>query len=32
MQTPVELEFQDMTASPAVEQLVADQVKKLEQL
>ena len=32
MQTPVELEFQDMTASPEVEQLVADQVNKLEQL
>ena len=32
MQTPVELEFQDMAASPAVEQQVADHVKKLEQL
>jgi ribosome-associated translation inhibitor RaiA len=32
MQTPVEIEFQDMAASPAVEQQVADHVKKLEQL
>ena len=32
MQTQVELEFQDMAASPAVEQQVADHVKKLEQL
>jgi ribosome-associated translation inhibitor RaiA len=32
MQTPVELEFQDMAASPAVDQQVADQLKKLEQL
>ena len=30
MQTPVELEFQDMVASPAVEQQVVDLVKKLE--
>jgi cold shock CspA family protein len=30
MQTPVELEFQDMVASPVVEQQVADLVKKLE--
>jgi ribosome-associated translation inhibitor RaiA len=32
MQTPVEIEFQDMAASTEVEQQVADQVKKLEQL
>jgi Cold shock proteins len=30
MQTPVEIEYQDMDASPAVEQQVADHVKKLE--
>jgi cold shock CspA family protein/ribosome-associated translation inhibitor RaiA len=30
MQTPVEIEFQEMVASPAVEKLIADQVKKLE--
>ena len=30
MQTPLELEYQDMDASPAVEQQVADHVKKLE--
>ncbi len=30
MQTPVELEFQDMVASPAVQEQVADQVKKFE--
>ena len=30
MQTPVEIEFQDMTASPEVEEQVADHVKKLE--
>jgi cold shock CspA family protein/ribosome-associated translation inhibitor RaiA len=30
MQTPVELEFQEMVATPAVEELIADQVKKLE--
>ncbi len=32
MQTPVEIEFQEMTASPAVRELIADHVKKLEQL
>jgi ribosome-associated translation inhibitor RaiA len=32
MQTPVEVEFQDMAASPAVEQQVAEHVNKLEQL
>jgi ribosome-associated translation inhibitor RaiA len=32
MQTPVELEFQDMAASPAVAQQVDEHVKKLEQL
>jgi len=30
MQTPIEIEYQDMDASPAVEQQVADHVKKLE--
>jgi ribosome-associated translation inhibitor RaiA len=30
MQTPVEIEFQDVAANPAIEQQVADQVKKLE--
>jgi cold shock CspA family protein len=32
MQTPLEIEFQEMTASPAVRELIADHVKKLEQL
>ncbi len=32
MQTPVEIEFQEMVASPAVQDMVADHVKKLEQL
>ena len=32
MQTPVEIEFQDMTANPAVQGMIADHVKKLEQL
>ena len=32
MQTPLELEFQDMVASPTVEQQVTDQLRKLEQL
>ena len=31
MQTPVEIEYQDMVASPAVEEMVADHVNKLEQ-
>jgi cold shock CspA family protein/ribosome-associated translation inhibitor RaiA len=31
MQTPIEMEFQEMAASPAVQELVADHVKKLEQ-
>ena len=31
MQTPVEIEFQEMAASPAIEELIADQVKTLEQ-
>ena len=30
MQTPIEIEYQDMDASPAIEQQVADHVKKLE--
>lgn len=30
MQTPVELEFQEMAASPAVQQSIADHVDKLE--
>jgi ribosome-associated translation inhibitor RaiA len=30
MQTPVEIEFQEMASSPAVQDLVAGQVKKLE--
>jgi cold shock CspA family protein/ribosome-associated translation inhibitor RaiA len=30
MQTPLEIEYQDMDAGPAVEQQVADHVKKLE--
>jgi cold shock CspA family protein/ribosome-associated translation inhibitor RaiA len=32
MQTPVEIEFQDMVASPAVQDMIAERVKKLEQL
>jgi len=32
MQTPVEIEFQEMAVSPAVQGLIADHVKKLEQL
>jgi ribosome-associated translation inhibitor RaiA len=32
MQTPVEIEFQAMVASPAVQDMIADHVKKLEQL
>lgn len=32
MQTPVEIEFQEMVANPAVQDMVADHVKKLEQL
>ena len=31
MQTPVATEFQEMAASPAIENLIADQVKALEQ-
>ncbi len=31
MQTPVEMEFQEMAVSPAVQEMVADHVKKLEQ-
>ena len=31
MQTPVEMEFQEMAVSPAAQELVADHVKKLEQ-
>lgn len=31
MQTPVEIEFQEMAASPSIQELIADQVKKLEQ-
>lgn len=31
MQTPIEMEFQEMAASPPVQELVADHVKKLEQ-
>ena len=31
MQTPVEIEFQEMAASPVVQEMIADQVKKLEQ-
>jgi cold shock CspA family protein/ribosome-associated translation inhibitor RaiA len=30
MQTPVEIEFQEMTASPAVQELIAGHVRKLE--
>lgn len=32
MQTPVEIEFQEMVASPAVQDMIEDHVKKLEQL
>jgi hypothetical protein len=32
MQTPVEVEFQGMVASPEVQDIIADHVKKLEQL
>jgi cold shock CspA family protein/ribosome-associated translation inhibitor RaiA len=32
MQTPVEMEFQEMVASPAVQDMIAGHVKKLEQL
>ncbi len=32
MQTPVQIEFQEMIASPAVEDMIGDHVKKLEQL
>jgi cold shock CspA family protein/ribosome-associated translation inhibitor RaiA len=32
MQTPVQIEFQEMAASPAVQDMIADHVKKLEQL
>lgn len=32
MQTPVKIEFQDMADSAAVEDMIADHVKKLEQL
>ena len=32
MQTPVEIEFQEMVASPAVQDMIADHMKKLEQL
>jgi cold shock CspA family protein/ribosome-associated translation inhibitor RaiA len=32
MQTPVEIEFQDMVASPAVQDMIAEHAKKLEQL
>lgn len=31
MQTPVEIEFQEMTATPAVQEAITGQVKKLEQ-
>jgi cold shock CspA family protein len=31
MQTPVDIEFQEMAAIPAVQELIADQVKKLEE-
>ena len=31
MQTPVEIEFQEMAASPVVQELIADHVKKLEE-
>jgi ribosome-associated translation inhibitor RaiA len=32
MQKPVEIEFQEMVADPAAQDMVADHVKKLEQL
>lgn len=32
MQTPVEIEFQDMASRPAAEELIAGHVRKLEQL
>ena len=32
MQTPVEIEFQEIVATPAVQHMIADHVKKLEQL
>jgi ribosome-associated translation inhibitor RaiA len=32
MQTPVEIEFEEMVASPAVQGMITDHVKKLEQL
>lgn len=32
MQTPVEIEFQEMAVSPEVQDMIADHVKKLEQL
>ena len=32
MQTPVEVEFQEMVSSPAVQDMLAEHVKKLEQL
>jgi sigma 54 modulation/S30EA-like ribosomal protein len=31
MQTPVEIEFQEMASSPVVQKLIDDHVKKLEQ-
>jgi ribosome-associated translation inhibitor RaiA len=31
MQTPVEIEFQEMTGSPATQELLAEHIKKLEQ-
>ncbi|MGB9117388.1 cold shock domain-containing protein [Bradyrhizobium sp.] len=31
MQTPVEVEFQEMAASPAIQEVITGQVKKLEQ-
>ncbi|MDR3488896.1 MAG: HPF/RaiA family ribosome-associated protein, partial [Bradyrhizobium sp.] len=31
MQTPVEVEFQEMVVSPAVQELIEDHVRKLEQ-
>ncbi len=32
MQTPVEIEFQEIVANPAVQDMIAEHVKKLEQL
>jgi cold shock CspA family protein/ribosome-associated translation inhibitor RaiA len=32
MQTPVKIEYQEMAANPAVQEMIADHVKKLEQL